>query len=129
MNKDSCANVQLEVSFQPGGFMAEIANQNGGNNAVKGIISLCVLVGGAWFFFGGGLEQQASHDMSNIEKKVATDAVEEYRIAERSGTQIDRCVHAGLVAAAYIQAKDEENYRVWKRTERTDCDAAGVPAQ
>jgi hypothetical protein len=119
MNKDSCANVQLEVSFQPGGFMAEIANQNGGNNAVKGIISLCVLVGGAWFFFGGGLEQQASHDMSNIEKKVATDAVEEYRIAERSG----------LVAAAYIQAKDEENYRVWKRTERTDCDAAGVPAQ
>jgi len=41
----------------------------------------------------------------------------------------DVCVHAGLVAAAYLQAKDEENYREWKATEKTDCVAAGLPSE
>lgn len=112
--------------------MADTTNQtntSSGNGALKGIVSLCVLVAGGWYFFGGGLDQQASRDMTKIENKVATDAVDQYRIAERSGTKMDRCVQAGLVSAAYLQAKDEDNYKVWKRTERIDCDAAGVPEE
>jgi hypothetical protein len=73
---------------------------------------------------------QANVDpLKGIEDQVAVDAVKQYGIAQRSGTAVDRCVHAGLVAAAYIQAKDEPNYRVWKRTERMDCKAAGMPNQ
>ena len=40
---------------------------------------------------------------------------------------MDQCAHAGLVAATYLQAKDQSSYANWKAVERRDCDAAGVP--
>jgi hypothetical protein len=58
--------------------------------------------------------------------KVAADAVEEYAITQRSGTPIDVCVQAGLVSAAYLQAKDEENYSRAKARQNADCARAGV---
>lgn len=92
-------------------------------------VAICLLL----FVIGGGLnaaEQSTAQSMEkDINVKVANDAVDQYQIAKRSGTATDRCVHAGMVAAAYLQAKDEENYRVWKRTESTDCRSAGVPIQ
>ena len=66
--------------------------------------------------------------MAGIYKKVCTDAVEQYNIAKRSGTPIDVCVHTGMVAAAFLQAKDDAGYAQWKKTEREDCAKAGMPA-
>jgi len=63
--------------------------------------------------------------MNGIHKKVCDDAVEQYGIAKRNGTSIDTCVHAGMVAAAFLQAKDEESYAQWKKTEKADCAKAG----
>jgi hypothetical protein len=65
--------------------------------------------------------------MDGIYKKVCTDAVEQYNIAKRNGTPIDACAHAGMVAAAFLQAKDERNYALWKKTEKSDCVKAGMP--
>jgi hypothetical protein len=79
-----------------------------------------------WFYFGGGLQQQAAKDMRDIERQVADDAVTQYEIAKSSGSAIDRCVHAGMVAAAYLQAKDDVNYKLWKQTEGLDCESAGL---
>lgn len=64
-----------------------------------------------------------------IENQVAKDAEAQYEIAARSGSPVDKCVHAGLVAAAYIQAKDDAAYAKWKAKERRDCEAAGVPGE
>jgi hypothetical protein len=87
-----------------------------------------VIVGALfWYFFGGGLEQQAANGMDDIYAKVANDAVDQYRITTRSGSAMDRCVHAGLVAAAFLQAKDDASYAHWKQTETADCAAAGLP--
>jgi hypothetical protein len=97
------------------------------NSTVQGLIALLVLAGLIWFYFGGGLEMQTASTMADIEKKVAADSVAQYNIAARSGTPMDKCVHAGLVAAAYLQAKDEPNYKTWKSREDADCRAAGVP--
>lgn len=80
-----------------------------------------------WYIYGGGLEQSAANSLADIENQVAKDAETQYYITSRSGTKIDICVHAGFVAAAYLQAKDESNYQTWKATERRDCDAAGLP--
>jgi len=66
--------------------------------------------------------------LSGIYKKVCDDAVEQYGIAKRNGTPIDACAHAGMVAAAYLQAKDEPSYAQWKKTEKADCAKAGTPA-
>jgi len=86
------------------------------------------MIGGfAWFFFGGGLEQQAAQSMQDITTQVARDAEEQYRIAAQSGSAMDRCVQAGLVSAAHLQSKDDAGYARWKSTEAADCAAAGVP--
>jgi len=87
-----------------------------GQKALSGLISLIVLGIAAWYFFGGGLESN-----------VADDAIEQYEIAKRSGTPMDACVHAGIVRAAYLQAKDEDNYQKWQSVERRDCQNAGMP--
>jgi hypothetical protein len=71
-----------------------------------------------WFFDSG---------MSDIERQVADDAIKQYGIVKRQGSQIERCAHAGMVTAALLQAKDEERYAHWKKTEAEDCARAGVP--
>ncbi|MDD3236568.1 MAG: zinc-ribbon domain-containing protein [Candidatus Gastranaerophilales bacterium] len=65
-------------------------------------------------------------EMSSIENKVAEDAVEQYNIAKAQGDKMQACVQAGLVSAAYLQAKDSDNYNKWKATEKTDCNKAGI---
>ena len=64
----------------------------------------------------------ASAQMADIEAKVAMDSVAQYEITKRGGDRVDMCVHAGMVAAAFLQAKNEAQYRVWKATEKSDCD-------
>ncbi len=66
-------------------------------------------------------------EMRATEQQVARDAVAQYNIAAQNGTVIDRCVQAGLVSAAYLQAQDVKNYKQWKAIERRDCRAAGLP--
>ncbi len=65
--------------------------------------------------------------IQNIKNKVAQDAVTQYNIAAQGGSPMDRCVQAGMVAAAYLQAQDQTSYDTWKATEKADCRAAGVP--
>ena len=65
--------------------------------------------------------------MQSIHEEVAQDLVKQYNIAKRQGDKMQICVQAGLVSAAYLQAKDEAKYRKWKATEKSDCRAAGVP--
>ena len=79
------------------------------------------------YFLGGGLEHSAAVNMKQIENQVAEDAVQQYNIVARKGNAVDRCVHAGMVAAAYVQAKDEGAYQAWRARESSDCAEAGVP--
>lgn len=69
----------------------------------------------------------AGCDTSSIESQVAQDAVAQFQIAKRSGDPMQACVHAGLVSAAFLQAKDETSYRKWLAIEKQECTAAGVP--
>jgi hypothetical protein len=65
--------------------------------------------------------------LSDAYKQVSSDAVEQYNIAARNGSPMDKCVRAQMVSAAYIQAKDETNYKIWKQKEKSNCKAAGLP--
>jgi hypothetical protein len=75
-----------------------------------------------WLADGGG----SAYEMKNIENKVAADAVDQYKIAKKQGDKIQICVQAGLVSAAYLQAKDQIDYQQWKHTEEEDCRQAGL---
>ncbi|MGA8276847.1 MAG: hypothetical protein WB784_01430 [Rhodanobacteraceae bacterium] len=63
-----------------------------------------------------------------VKNQVAADAVEQYEIVKKSGSAMDLCVQAGMVAAAFLQAKNESQYRVWINKKKEDCAAAGLPA-
>lgn len=61
-----------------------------------------------------------------IEAQAANDAVKQYEMAKGSGDKMQTCVAAGMVVAAYLQAKDEANYKKWLAVEKEDCSAAGL---
>lgn len=69
----------------------------------------------------------AAPGMDSITRKVATDAVAQYEMAKRQGDQIQTCVQAGFVSAAWLQAKDEPKYIAAKAQEKADCAKAGMP--
>lgn len=64
--------------------------------------------------------------LDNIEAQVAADSVEQYDIAKKQGDPMMTCVQAGMVSAAYLQAKDDTNYNKWKDIEKSDCSKAGL---
>jgi hypothetical protein len=66
-------------------------------------------------------DQASSDFMEDINAKVVRDAEHEYQIASSSGSAVDRCVHAGMVAAAYLQAHNQPSYQSWKMREEADC--------
>ena len=69
----------------------------------------------------------AQRMMEDIELQVAVDAENQYGIVARSGgSAMDRCVQAGMVGAAWLQAKNEGKYQDWKKIETRDCRAAGL---
>lgn len=89
--------------------------------------ALLMVFAAIWWFGGGGFDSHVTQQVNKIENQVASDSVAQYQIAKREGDQMQTCVHAGIVAAAYLQAKDESNYQQWKQTEKSDCRKAGVP--
>jgi hypothetical protein len=96
-------------------------------NSLVAVIQVAIFIAVIWYFFGGGMDKQVANDLQDIHNKVASDAVDQYRIAKRNGSNIDACVQAGMVSAAYLQAKNEAEYQSWKSIENNDCRKAGVP--
>lgn len=84
------------------------------------------VIGGAVAASDEAVEAAGDQMMQEIENKVAADAVEQYEIAKESGSGMDRCAQAGMVVAAFLQAKDRENYKKWKAIEGEDCKAVGA---
>ncbi len=66
--------------------------------------------------------------MNAIERDVAKDVVAQYEIAKREGSTMQMCVQADMVAAAFRQAKDEANFRIWNKIKKHDCSKAGLPS-
>jgi hypothetical protein len=57
---------------------------------------------------------------------VATDAAEQYKIAERAGDRIRMRLQASRCASAYLQAKDEKNYQKWLNIQREAEEELGL---
>lgn len=103
-------------------FMAE-------SKRVQVLASIAAVLGGvAYFTIGREAESRyVASSMADISNQVATDVVAQYEIAKRQGDPMQVCVQAGLVSAAYLQAKDEPRYVAAKAAEKVDCARAGMP--
>lgn len=65
--------------------------------------------------------------LQEIHNKVSADAVAQYEMVKESGSKMERCVQAQTVAASFLQAKDQENYKKWQEVKKADCKSAGLP--
>lgn len=97
------------------------------SNKLQAVLGVLVVLGIAGYFFGGGLEKQAASNMADINSQVAADSVKQYEISKRNGNLVETCVQAGMVVAAYLQAKDEAQHKSWQQVQAADCKKAGMP--
>ncbi|MCC5095220.1 MULTISPECIES: hypothetical protein [Xanthomonas] len=111
------------ASCQKCGHPNKEANYLSGGQVFGGLLFAGVAI---WWFAGDHVGSQVTSDIEKIEDHVAKDSVKQYNIAKRQGDASQICVQAGLVSAAYLQAKDEANYRIAKRTEAQECEQAGI---
>jgi len=67
----------------------------------------------------GGAASSSTRDfMKEINQSVTKDFIRQYEIVKRSGNQIEASVHAGLVAAGFLQEGDEAGYRKWTQIQK-----------
>ncbi len=95
---------------------------------IRLIIFGIIVIAGIWYFKGGGAEKMAQSDLSEaqIQEQIIHDAETQYEVAKRNGSPMDIYVRAGIVAEAYLQANDQENYKKWKQIEADAAIEAGV---
>lgn len=74
-----------------------------------------------------GCDQMAQKQMDNIYNQVIQDSIDQYNIVKSNDNKMDMCVHAGMVKAAMLQAKDDAGYTEWDTIEKNDCEQAGMP--
>lgn len=95
-------------------------------NLIKYILVIVILIVAMSYFLGGGLENQVKAELNEIENQVAEDAIRQYEIAKRNGSAMDAYIQAGMVAAAFLQAEDEINYKKWKVIEEEEAKKVGL---
>lgn len=104
--------------------MASFQLEGGDPKIVGALATVALLIGGgACLYATGGLRWLT---MGGIQQNVAEEQAQQYTDVARSGTPIDRCAKAGLVAEAYLQAGESVKYDQWKAVEQADCEAAGM---
>lgn len=103
--------------------MQFISSIGRGVAVVLGVLFVLILIGALM----SPTEEEVQHGVDELYSSVAVDYEGQYEMATRHGSLIDRCVQAGLVAAAFSQANDEDSYADWKTVEARDCQLAGVP--
>lgn len=99
----------------------------------QAIVTLAIVAGGYWYFFGSDSAKQSSADaqkkaISTVQKKMVEEYVQQYEIIKRQGSATDRCMHANLVKGGFLGAKDEANYAKWRVIAESECKAAGAPS-
>lgn len=95
--------------------------------AGQAIVTLAIVGGGIWYFWGGGVEKHTASAVAELQQSVASEFLQQYEIVKRQGSATDLCMHANMVAGSYLGAKDEANYAKWRGIAKSDCKVAGVP--
>lgn len=128
MSMKPCRECKTEVSTD-----AAACPKCGKRNPTRGT-SKIVMFGGSlvaffvvWGFFAVGTQKGGAMIVDDAYRQVAADAVTQYEIASRNGTKMDKCMAAMGVSAAFLQSKNEPQYKAAKDRERVDCKAAGMP--
>jgi len=86
------------------------------------LVAVVILAGLGWLAIGSPWPSTA-RGMHEINEQVANDQVRQWGavVDDPNHTLAEVCVHAQLVAAAYLQAGDDPKYHEWEKTSRDEC--------
>ena len=74
------------------------------------------------------LEAAQSALLTQVYSSATKESLDAYAMVKRnSGSSMDLCMRAGVVAEGFLQSKDELKYAEWRKTTRMHCKAAGLP--
>jgi len=59
------------------------------------------------------------------EEKEIENAIKSYKILEKNNNYLEMCTMASAIAFSYLSIHKEEEYGLWKETEKRDCKIAG----
>lgn len=104
----------------------------GAGKKLKSLVLLGAVAAGAWWFgrtviVPSDPAERAQKFKETVNASVIQQATREYQLVAANGTKIEKCVHAGLVANAYLNAMEEGEYKTWVAVKKRDCEEAGVP--
>lgn len=71
-------------------------------------------------------EEEVDQAVNETYQDVATDFIQQYELTKQHGTDIDQCLAAQQVAAAYLHSGSTAQYAEWKTIEGKECAAAGL---
>lgn len=94
--------------------------------APQSLVALLMLGGLIAFFFFGGWDWWTGKQAGDLYVKTAEDLEAQYRLMGAESSEMDKCVQAGIVAAAWLQAQDQIEYKNWKLIEDGHCESAGL---
>lgn len=72
------------------------------------------------------MNNHVQEQIDNISDHVAQEQIKQYNIAKKNGSDMDAYVQASMVSAAFLQAKDEVNYKKWKKIEKELAKKVGL---
>ncbi|TSE08549.1 MULTISPECIES: hypothetical protein [Aquimarina] len=78
------------------------------------IFILLILI---YFVFTTGSDETIHQQINETKNQVVQDAIEQYNIIKRNGSDLEISMHAGFVADAFLKVGDKENYSKWKKIE------------
>lgn len=90
---------------------------------MKKFVKIALIVFGVVFFLaviGTALnsDEVMQTQLDEISVKMAEDGIKQYNIAIKNNNIEDAYAQASIIAQSYLSAKDEENYKVWKKIEK-----------
>lgn len=74
-----------------------------------------------------GCTSPAEQQQEDVHREVIQDAITQYEKVKKTNDQMEICVYAGVVTAAYVQASLKQEAQKWKAIEDQDCKKAGIP--
>ncbi|MCL1957878.1 MAG: hypothetical protein FWF63_11180 [Fibromonadales bacterium] len=93
-------------------------------------IITALIAGGGWFLYmqisEKHIEKQVEKETKNIAVQMAIEEEQKYKLVQESGSSMDKCVHAGAVALAWLQTQNSERYKKWKEIEKAQCAKVGI---
>jgi hypothetical protein len=90
------------------------------------VTALIVVATAVIYLSGSSQQTQAANNNEKIADQRVVDQIKKFQMAGQGGNVMEICARAEIIAAAFLQANDELNYKHWKEVERVDCQVANM---